>query len=148
MSSRKPSAEEIARINAEHLLSTPLKPADLEKMLLPLLNRVQKEKFETLQSVDFGYGVAGVARFRANVYMQRGTVGGFGDVTGDGDQPRGRQLSGRCLEVVRAPGVGHDRPAPVQQGRDDCAAEAPRAAGDDRDGRDVFGRSHTRHTGS
>ena len=29
MIDRKPSAEEIARINAEHLLSTPLKPADL-----------------------------------------------------------------------------------------------------------------------
>src|SRR5882724_4479865 len=37
-----------------------LKPADLEKMLLPLLNRVQSEKFEAIQSVDFGYGVAGV----------------------------------------------------------------------------------------
>jgi uncharacterized SAM-binding protein YcdF (DUF218 family) len=29
MTSRKPSAEEIARIDAEHLLTTPLKPADL-----------------------------------------------------------------------------------------------------------------------
>ena len=29
MVDRKPSGEEIARINAEHLLSTPLKPADL-----------------------------------------------------------------------------------------------------------------------
>src|SRR5258706_13390881 len=55
--------------------SRPLKPANLEKMLLPLLSRGQKEKFEALQSVDFGYGVPGVARFRANVYMQRGTVG-------------------------------------------------------------------------
>jgi twitching motility protein PilT len=53
----------------------PLKPADLEKMLLPILNRVQKEKFDALQSVDLGYGVPGVARFRANLYMQRGTVG-------------------------------------------------------------------------
>jgi twitching motility protein PilT len=53
----------------------PLKPADLEKMLLPLLSRGQREKFDTVQSVDFGYGVPGVARFRANVYMQRGTVG-------------------------------------------------------------------------
>jgi twitching motility protein PilT len=53
----------------------PLKPADLEKLLLPLLSRGQREKFDHLQSVDFGYGVAGVARFRANVYMQRGTVG-------------------------------------------------------------------------
>jgi twitching motility protein PilT len=52
-----------------------LKPADLERMLLPLLNRVQKDKFDAQQSVDFGYGVPGVARFRANMYMQRGTVG-------------------------------------------------------------------------
>jgi len=52
-----------------------LKPADLEKMLLPLLNRAQREKFDAQQSVDFGYGVPGVARFRANLYMQRGTVG-------------------------------------------------------------------------
>ena len=52
-----------------------LKPADLDRMLLPLLNRVQKEKFDATQSVDFGYGVPGVARFRANLYMQRGTVG-------------------------------------------------------------------------
>jgi len=55
--------------------STPLKPADLEKMLLPILNRAQREKFDHLQAVDFGYGVAGIARFRANLYMQRGTVG-------------------------------------------------------------------------
>ena len=55
--------------------SVPLKPADLEKMLLPLLNRAQREKFDHQQSVDFGYGVAGIARFRANLYMQRGTVG-------------------------------------------------------------------------
>ena len=52
-----------------------LKPPDLEKMLLPLLNKAQREKFDALQSVDFGYGVPGVARFRANMYMQRGTVG-------------------------------------------------------------------------
>ena len=53
----------------------PLKPADLEKMLLPILNKAQREKFDSVQSVDFGYGVPGVARFRANLYMQRGTVG-------------------------------------------------------------------------
>jgi twitching motility protein PilT len=51
-----------------------LKPADLERMLLPLLSRQQREKFDAEQSVDFGYGVPGVARFRANLYRQRGTV--------------------------------------------------------------------------
>ena len=55
--------------------SEPLKPADLEKVLLPVLNRTQREKFDANQSVDFGYGVPGVARFRGNMYMQRGTVG-------------------------------------------------------------------------
>ncbi|MGZ8869314.1 MAG: type IV pilus twitching motility protein PilT, partial [Thermoanaerobaculia bacterium] len=56
--------------------SDPLKPAELENMLLPILNKTQREKFDALQSVDFGYGVPGVARFRGNMYMQRGTVGG------------------------------------------------------------------------
>ena len=53
----------------------PLKPADLDKMLLPILNKTQRDKFDAMQSVDFGYGVPGVARFRGNMYMQRGTVG-------------------------------------------------------------------------
>ncbi|HVR39506.1 MAG TPA: PilT/PilU family type 4a pilus ATPase [Thermoanaerobaculia bacterium] len=53
----------------------PLKPTDLEKLLLPILNRAQREKFDAVQSVDFGYGVPGIARFRGNLYMQRGTVG-------------------------------------------------------------------------
>jgi len=73
----KPMRPPLLRIRGKlvPVKSDPLKPADLEKLLLPLLNRVQKEKFEATQSVDFGYGVAGVARFRANLYMQRGTVG-------------------------------------------------------------------------
>jgi twitching motility protein PilT len=53
----------------------PLKPAELDKMLLPVLNKTQRDKFDAQQSVDFGYGVPGVARFRGNMYMQRGTVG-------------------------------------------------------------------------
>ena len=56
--------------------SEALKPGDLEKILLPVLNKTQREKFDAVQSVDFGYGVPGVARFRGNMYMQRGTVGG------------------------------------------------------------------------
>ena len=44
--------------------SEPLKPGDLEKILLPILNKTQREKFDAVQSVDFGYGVPGIARFR------------------------------------------------------------------------------------
>ena len=74
----KPMRPPLLRIRGKlvPVKSDPLKPADLEKMLMPLLSRGQKEKFEATQSVDFGYGVPGVARFRANLYLQRGTVAG------------------------------------------------------------------------
>ncbi|HEX2835473.1 MAG TPA: PilT/PilU family type 4a pilus ATPase [Thermoanaerobaculia bacterium] len=73
----KPMRPPLVRVKGQLIpvKTDPLKPADLERMLLPLLNRVQREKFDATQSVDFGYGVAGVARFRANLYLQRGTVG-------------------------------------------------------------------------
>ena len=73
----KPMRPPLVRVQGKLIAvkTEPLKPADLERMLLPLLNRVQKEKFDATQSVDFGYGVPGVARFRANIYMQRGTCG-------------------------------------------------------------------------
>jgi twitching motility protein PilT len=73
----KPMRPPLIRVQGKliPLKTEPLKPGDLEKMLLPILNRAQREKFDALQSVDFGYGVPGVARFRANLYMQRGTVG-------------------------------------------------------------------------
>ena len=74
----KPMRPPLIRVRGKLLpiKTAPLKPGDLEKMLLPILNRPQREKFDSNQSVDIGYGVPGVARFRANLYMQRGTVGG------------------------------------------------------------------------
>jgi twitching motility protein PilT len=73
----KPMRPPLVRVRGRLMAvkADPLKPGDLEKMLLPLLNKSQREKFDLNQSVDFGYGVPGVARFRANLYMQRGTVG-------------------------------------------------------------------------
>jgi twitching motility protein PilT len=73
----KPMRPPLVRVHGKliPIKTEPLKPADLEKMLLPVLNKSQREKFDAQQSVDFGYGVPGVARFRGNMYMQRGTVG-------------------------------------------------------------------------
>jgi twitching motility protein PilT len=51
-----------------------LKPKDIEGMVMPLLNPLQRKKFEDKQSVDIGYGVAGLARFRCNIYQQRGAT--------------------------------------------------------------------------
>jgi twitching motility protein PilT len=54
--------------------SMPLKPEDVDTMVLPLLHQTQRRKFDDNQSVDIGYGVAGVARFRCNIFQQRGST--------------------------------------------------------------------------
>lgn len=59
----------------EPIDAEPLRPADLERLLFPILNQTQRERFDRTQSVDVGYGVPGVARFRGNIYQQRGTIG-------------------------------------------------------------------------
>jgi twitching motility protein PilT len=50
-----------------------LQPKDLEEMLLEILTPAQRERLEKNQSVDVGYGLTGVARFRCNIFIQRGS---------------------------------------------------------------------------
>jgi twitching motility protein PilT len=52
----------------------PLQADELSKMLLEVLSPTQRERLEEHQSVDLGYGLSGVARFRANFYVQRGAL--------------------------------------------------------------------------
>ena len=56
--------------------SPPLKPDEVEQMLTSVLTPKQKANFEKYLSVDLGYGIPGVARFRCNLYWQRGTIAG------------------------------------------------------------------------
>jgi twitching motility protein PilT len=56
--------------NAERLL-----PDYLEKVASGIMNPVQKERFESNRECDLAYGIAGLGRFRVNVFQQRGTVG-------------------------------------------------------------------------
>jgi twitching motility protein PilT len=51
-----------------------LRPEDISGMLAGVLKQQQRERLDERMSVDFGYGVHGLARFRANVYFQRGTL--------------------------------------------------------------------------
>ena len=46
----------------------------LSEMLFAILTPRQKSKLEEKMSVDLGYGVRGLARFRCNIYMQRGNI--------------------------------------------------------------------------
>ncbi len=72
----KPTRPPLLRLQSKlvPIKSVALKPKDIEDMVLPLLNPWQRKKFEENQSVDLGYGVAGVARFRCNFYQQRGSI--------------------------------------------------------------------------
>jgi twitching motility protein PilT len=49
---------------------------DTRRLVYDTLADDQVQKFEQTHELDFGYGVSGLARFRFNVYMQRGSVAG------------------------------------------------------------------------
>ena len=72
----KPTRPPLLRITGRlmPLEAEPLTPDVLNQMLLGILTPRQKEKLEEKLSVDLGYGVRGLARFRCNLYMQRGTI--------------------------------------------------------------------------
>ncbi|BAT71865.1 twitching motility protein PilT [Thermosulfidibacter takaii ABI70S6] len=61
-------------IKIEHL--PPLTPADTQRLCYSVMNEHQRKIFEQNNEVDFSFGIARLSRFRANVFMQRGSVAG------------------------------------------------------------------------
>jgi twitching motility protein PilT len=47
---------------------------DLRKLSLGLMNEMQKDLFKIDHQVDMGHGIAGLGRFRLNIYRQRGSI--------------------------------------------------------------------------
>src|ERR1700744_713507 len=60
-----PPLTDIARITPEEMLS----------MAFSMMTNRQKQKFKETAELDMAYGVAGLGRFRVNVFQQRGNVG-------------------------------------------------------------------------
>ena len=54
----------------------PLSPADTKQVCYSILTDSQKHRFEENSELDLSFGVRGLSRFRANVFMQRGAVAG------------------------------------------------------------------------
>jgi twitching motility protein PilT len=48
---------------------------DIEQLALSLMNETQVRKFSELGELDFSYSLAGVGRFRVNIFRQRGAIG-------------------------------------------------------------------------
>jgi len=54
----------------------PMQPADTKQLCYGILTDSQKRKFEEESELDFSFGVKGLARFRGNLFMQRGALAG------------------------------------------------------------------------
>ena len=54
----------------------PMNASETKGLVYSVLNDSQKHRFEEDLELDFSFGVKGLARFRANVFFQRGAVAG------------------------------------------------------------------------
>jgi twitching motility protein PilT len=61
----------LTRIEGAEVLS----PSDTKQLAYSVLTDSQKKRFEETLELDFSFGIRGVARFRANMFNQRGAVG-------------------------------------------------------------------------
>src|SRR3990172_351072 len=52
----------------------PLAAAETKQLCYSVLTDVQKHKFEENSELDLSFGLKGLSRFRANIFMQRGAV--------------------------------------------------------------------------
>jgi len=60
----------------ERIDHPPLTPADTKALCYSILTDAQKHKYEENNELDLSFGVKGLSRFRANIFMQRGAVAG------------------------------------------------------------------------
>ena len=58
------------------LAHPPLSSTDTKNLCYSLLTEAQKKKFEEDSELDFSFGIKSVSRFRGNLYLQKGAVGG------------------------------------------------------------------------
>ena len=52
----------------------PFSPTETKKLIYSILTDTQKHRLEEHLEIDFSFGIKGLARFRANVFHQRGAV--------------------------------------------------------------------------
>ncbi|TMB10642.1 MAG: type IV pili twitching motility protein PilT, partial [Deltaproteobacteria bacterium] len=60
--------------NLVPLKTPPLTPVETKQLCYSILADAQKHKFEEENELDLSFGVKGLSRFRANIFLQRGAV--------------------------------------------------------------------------
>src|SRR5215208_1799861 len=65
------------RVNGElrRLEMAELTAADAKTLAYSVLTDAQKKRFEETLELDFSFGIRGIARFRCNMFNQKGAVG-------------------------------------------------------------------------
>jgi len=58
------------------LKSPPLNPPETKQLCYSILTDAQKQKFEENWELDLSFGIKGLSRFRANIYIQKSAVAG------------------------------------------------------------------------
>src|SRR3972149_3079177 len=53
----------------------PMTPSETKQLAYSVLTDAQKHRFEEHLELDFSFGIKNLARFRANIFSQRGAVG-------------------------------------------------------------------------
>src|SRR5438093_7807494 len=59
----------------QRLQQPELTPSETKQLVYSVLTDAQKKRFEETMELDFSFGIKGLARFRCNVFSQRGAVG-------------------------------------------------------------------------
>ena len=52
-----------------------LTPTETKSLAYSVLTDAQKKRFEETKELDFSFGIRGLARFRCNMFNQKGAVG-------------------------------------------------------------------------
>ena len=122
----------------------PLTPAETKQLAYSVMTDAQKHRFEENLELDFSFGVKGLARFRANVFNQRGATAAVFRVDSLRDQVA--STSWACPPVVEQAlrqaarsGAGH---------RADRVGQVHHAGRHDRQDQQRAARAHHHHRGS
>ena len=82
----------------------PLTASDTKNLCYSLLTEGQKKRFEEESELDFSFGIRGVARFRGNLYNQKGCLGGaFRTIPHQTPQLHQLGLPSSVIEMTKLP---------------------------------------------
>ncbi len=74
---------------------------DMLTMAFSMMSARQKQKFKETTEIDMAYGVAGLGRFRVNIFQQRGNVGTASTPFGRNTSSPSRTRSNSCTATKR-----------------------------------------------